>query len=395
MIAKYPTIKKWCDSIQLYQEVKNYYGDYYYIPKPDSVKGLKVGEELGLYYRKDWAEKLGFRETPKNMDDLYNQLHAFVYNDPDGNGRRDTYGVSASGTGQFFAPFGAFPGSWINAPGGRVIPGWTDEEPMIQALTWLRKAFSEGLIDPEFPPDWQTVASKFAQGTFGMIYRSTVPGMLQRHVVEEFGSAHPEIKDPFSAVGFAVSLSSMPGTTQYHVPAGEIWGNTFRSDLSDEKLDKLLEIDEWLAGKEGMDLCNWGFRDTDYRVNSDGSYTALFEGNLVDRYPSKTILFYSNWAYDFDVEEHPAYSAEVKKVGMDVQMAINIGGNNALKVINQFAGTVVTEEKSLFTFDYYSRVMNIITGTGDIRTMYRAMITEANQQGLQEMINSVNAVIKK
>jgi hypothetical protein len=215
-------------------------------------------------------------------------------------------------------------------------------------------------------------------------------------IVEEFGSAHPEIRNPFDAVGFAVSLAAKPGAVPYHGTGAEIWGNTFRADLSDEKLDKLLEIDEWLAGKEGMDLCNWGFKDRDYTVNSDGTYASLINGNIVDLYPSRTLIFYSTWNSDWDDDMgNPTYSADVKKAARDVLTAINVGGVNALKIENQFAGIIVTEETSLFTYDYNSRLMNIITGTGDIRTMYQAMIAEANQQGLQKMIDSVNAVLKK
>jgi putative aldouronate transport system substrate-binding protein len=395
LIAKYPTIKNWCDTNQLYQQIKNFYGDYYYIPKPDSVKGAKIGGEGGFYYRKDWAEKLGFNAPPKDMDELYNLLHAFVYNDPDGNGKDDTYGATSSVIDNFCFPFGAFPKFWVNGPGGKVVPGWTDEEPMIQALTWLRRAYSEGLLDTEFPTDWQAIASKFTQGTFGMALRSTTSVWLQRHIIEEFGGAHPEIGNPFDAVGFIVSLAGKSGATPYHEPYGESWGNTFKADISDEKLDKFLEIDEWLAGKEGMDLCNWGFKDKDYRINSDGTYTSLLEGNIVDRYPSRTIIFVATWNYDFDAAENPSFNVEARKMSVDLQAAINVGGVNAFEIVNLFAGTIVTEEKSLFTFNYLNRVMDIITGTGDIRTMYRAMIAEANQQGLQGVIDSVNAALKK
>jgi len=48
----------------------------------------------GMGYRADWAEKLGIAE-PKTIEDVYNMMYAFTYNDPDGNGKDDTYGSNS------------------------------------------------------------------------------------------------------------------------------------------------------------------------------------------------------------------------------------------------------------------------------------------------------------
>ncbi|MDR1904046.1 MAG: extracellular solute-binding protein [Treponema sp.] len=54
------------------------------------------GEQLwGWNIRKDWLEKLGLK-TPATPDELFEVLRAFTFNDPDGNGRNDTYGITAA-----------------------------------------------------------------------------------------------------------------------------------------------------------------------------------------------------------------------------------------------------------------------------------------------------------
>ena len=40
----------------------------------------------GFGYRQDWADKLGI-EAPKTIQDVYDLLYAFTYDDPDGNGK--------------------------------------------------------------------------------------------------------------------------------------------------------------------------------------------------------------------------------------------------------------------------------------------------------------------
>ena len=51
-------------------------------------RGRALGRN-GLTFRKDWADNLGL-EAPETIEDVYNMLHAFTYDDPDGNGQDDT-----------------------------------------------------------------------------------------------------------------------------------------------------------------------------------------------------------------------------------------------------------------------------------------------------------------
>lgn len=69
------------------------------------LKSLEVnGQEIGIYrgrpigrygfsYRKDWAEAVGIFEDPQTVDEVYEMLYRFTYDDPDGNGIQDTYGL--------------------------------------------------------------------------------------------------------------------------------------------------------------------------------------------------------------------------------------------------------------------------------------------------------------
>ena len=104
----------------------------------------------GLSYRQDWAEKLGIEE-PKTVDDVYNMLYAFTFDDPDGNGKNDTYGMEmTSYTGPFDIVqtwFGVGNG-WIEQD-GQLIPVHQQAE-YKEALDWLRKVYQDGLM----PADW-------------------------------------------------------------------------------------------------------------------------------------------------------------------------------------------------------------------------------------------------
>lgn len=49
--------------------------------------GIPRTRDIGRYgisYRQDWAEKVGVTTPPKTVDEVYNMLYKFTYEDPDG-----------------------------------------------------------------------------------------------------------------------------------------------------------------------------------------------------------------------------------------------------------------------------------------------------------------------
>jgi len=119
-----------------------------------------------LYIRTDWLKNVGL-EPPKTMDDVMKIALAFTKNDPDKNGKNDTYGLSLdlnlfngwSGIDGFFNGFHAYPfnptkgsGTTLNflkGPDGKAI--WADAQPEVKtALGKLQELFKAGAIYPEF-----------------------------------------------------------------------------------------------------------------------------------------------------------------------------------------------------------------------------------------------------
>ena len=103
-------------------------------------------------YRKDWLEKLG-KEVPKTLDELHDVLYAFANGDPDGNGKKDTYGISAgshyqSYFSEIFGAYGCLPFDWQEKDGKIVYGGVTDE--CKQALKTLSEWYKDGILHPDF-----------------------------------------------------------------------------------------------------------------------------------------------------------------------------------------------------------------------------------------------------
>ncbi|MGF7032927.1 putative aldouronate transport system substrate-binding protein [Paenibacillus mucilaginosus] len=109
-----------------------------------------------VIYREDWLKKLGMK-PPVTVDEWYNVLKAMTLNDPDGNGKNDTYGmvlgkkynegVSAMTTRMAVA-LGA-PNKWAVDSAGKFTPEFVTPE-FNEILKLFRKLFAEKLINQDF-----------------------------------------------------------------------------------------------------------------------------------------------------------------------------------------------------------------------------------------------------
>ena len=142
------------------------------------LQGKITGTHV-LWLRTDWLEKLNL-EAPKSVDDLIKIAEAFKTQDPDGNGKDDTYGLGLSGMqpvsggvaglGGFFAGYGAYPQQWIKDDSGKLAHGSIQPE-VKEALSALADMYKEGLIDREFAlKDGGKIGEDIINTRLGMFY---------------------------------------------------------------------------------------------------------------------------------------------------------------------------------------------------------------------------------
>ncbi len=111
------------------------------------------------WVRRDWLDKLGLK-GPETVDDVEAIARAFIEQDPDGNGAKDTYGLTGTlnpvqvpsnlhGFDAIFNAYGAFPEIFFRNADGQIVYGSVQPETK-EALARLAAMYKEGLIDPEF-----------------------------------------------------------------------------------------------------------------------------------------------------------------------------------------------------------------------------------------------------
>ncbi len=120
-------------------------GKIYSVPVPNLIA------QNTLMFRQDWAEKVGFGQM-KSADDFMNCMVAFAKNDPDGNGKADTFGLGSNGSSAFsvsaFLHMFRVPNTWRkNADGTLTHMIETDEYK--QAITFMRQLYAAGGFHPD------------------------------------------------------------------------------------------------------------------------------------------------------------------------------------------------------------------------------------------------------
>lgn len=129
-------------------------------------------------WRADWLRAVGLAKVPETLDEMEEALRRFRENDPDGNGQRDTYGMSGDISdwwwttfNEIFGAYGALPFDWMLRE-GRVVWGGTLPETR-EALLLLRRWYAAELIHPDFVVDsmhpGKSLERKFINGRTGYL----------------------------------------------------------------------------------------------------------------------------------------------------------------------------------------------------------------------------------
>ena len=131
---------------------------------------------LQLFIRQDWLDNLGLA-APKTMDDVLNIADQFTNNDPDKNGKKDTYGLSVykdikgGGVGDFngiFNAYHAYPSIWVKGDNDSLVYGSLQPE-MKTALTVMQEMYKKGYFNKEFGTmDGAAAVAQITEGKVGM-----------------------------------------------------------------------------------------------------------------------------------------------------------------------------------------------------------------------------------
>lgn len=129
------------------------------------IYGLKEVNLTGSYptilvWNKKWLKNVGITKIPETLSEFEEAMYKFVNEDPDGNGKKDTYGMSQTVMNAVFGAYGPIPLKEFRGGKGRQKCFMFEESnelkfavtqpSMKEALVKLQQWYKDGIIDPEF-----------------------------------------------------------------------------------------------------------------------------------------------------------------------------------------------------------------------------------------------------
>lgn len=267
--------------------LKKHLGDdpFVYARRDGNIYSLPIIWTLGatsdvIGIRQDWLRKVGIGETPETIGEVEAALDKFRNGDPDGNGQKDTYGMTASAAdlksmfSSVFGAFGVYPGAFIGQDGsivrGEIEPGAKE------ALALLNKWYKNEWIDPEFIVNKSSnVADKVISGKVGIVQRSWfafIPNLA--FYKGEFYEPIPNVE--WALIAGPVGPNGDQGLLQSNpvVNSGMQFGK--HMERQPEKMQKYLEvIDGYNFDIDVRADVLYGIKGETYEITAEGDYRYL------------------------------------------------------------------------------------------------------------------------
>ncbi|WP_191014242.1 extracellular solute-binding protein [Treponema zioleckii] len=227
----------------------------------------------GVLIRTDWLKKVG-KQVPTTTAEFLDVMKAFTNNDPDGNGKADTYGYGGyletsapnEGLGRRFDPiFGAFgvAGTW-NLSSAKTAGLNIHKPEYFEAMQYMKSIVDAKVIDPnwlsykkdDFRGAWK-------QGRFG-IMREQNAAYASESNYAPFDKNFPNGSWQVIAPPKGPKGLSSAGT---YSQAYRIYCVAKKSASKKAAIAKLLE---WMSSEEGYYLLGWGQKNVNYVLNAQG-----------------------------------------------------------------------------------------------------------------------------
>ena len=242
----------------------------------------------GYAIRKDWLDRLNL-EVPKTIDELHDALVAFKEQDANGNGDpNDEIPMSDRVTLNLIKELGSAWGLIYNYPQldpetGKVTY-WTeinDGKNFRDFAMTMRQWYAEGLIDPSFTSNTQTeINSQVTSDIQGFWHTNTnrFPGYytLLKDTVASYADSSAVKLEPLPrfpyvyAEGADAKRYTQAVNLKNWAAAAE--GNAITSAAVKEgKVDKILELFNYMYSEEGTTLISWGVEGVSFDYDADGN----------------------------------------------------------------------------------------------------------------------------
>ncbi len=381
-------------------------GEFYMIPRLSYQSTETWKYDRALLIRKDWLENLGL-DIPVTYDQYKNVLRAFVEEDPDGNGVKDTIGLTHKQLAMLNVFYlGTTPqlvnGAWLYEDGQWIPPFVASTVP--KGIEQLRELYQEGLLDQDFgimnTGDGQ---EKFAQGKTGILAQQASPYLIRE--VKDLWMKYDHDTEFKDAVAIISPWANEDGEQLSFVQT-TFWSETyFNGDMSDVKMERTMMLFDYLLSEEWREIKGYGIEGVDYEKEGD-TYKVLLDTTedgtyvpLASKYPSLKILSQLGaWDNDeglLDTEKNRATFGDdimdmVKEYGEYTEAHVKpMPTNFDVKLL------LHPSKSKIDGIPYRDDLVRLIMTDGDIEVQWQEVLDKYEQYNLSQEIEEVNKKINE
>jgi putative aldouronate transport system substrate-binding protein len=386
-IDKYPTLKAVPKSVW---DAVTVDGKIYAIPQYFPVK---YGKKPII--RKDWLDNLGLK-MPTNYEELKQVAIAFTKNDPDKNGKNDTYGIGLAKLIVYGAPMGAgYDNVWYykNAQ-GQLIPGSLSNG-FKQQISVLHDLYKAGAVNK----DWavtkiQDVRKDFFAGKFGIFYE-------QPYDISETRFKDLKKLQPSAELAVIPAFMQEDGQQGYPGLPGYYQLMSLNAKLKSEpdKINRILEMEDYFRTFIPPNERNSQNPDFDWQNGHvDNAYTmqngvAVDKEGVSDLQP-KSYIIDRGWATN-DEANDPAAVLQDPFTKSFVQSAVELLKTSKFYIdpINRIHSEVLDAKGSELDKAVNDHQTKMIVGQEPISN-WDQMVQEYMSKGGKEILDDVNKQLK-
>ncbi|QMV41863.1 extracellular solute-binding protein [Cohnella cholangitidis] len=245
----------------------------------------RLSSRQGIIIREDWLERLKLGK-PRTIDELYEVMKAFTYEDPDGNGKADTFGLADRndlifGVFKTLSSYFGTPNNWL-VSGHELIPEFATPQYM-DTMNFMRKLYEQRIINQDFAVTSKEVQRNlFIRGQVGVYIGS----MLD---VQRLADA-AELVNPEARFALVNRIEGPLGYRIWSIPNfNGLYLFSKKAIKTEEELLQTLEFFDRSMEKDVANLMKYGFEGRHYKL--EGNQVVLPEDSQELRANELSVLY--------------------------------------------------------------------------------------------------------
>lgn len=350
------------------------------------VPFLKDVARNGVMIRKDWLDKLGL-EVPKTTDELMAVAKAFAEQDPDGNGKKDTYGfIDRSdliyGAFKTLSSYFGTPNNWEVSEDGKFTPEF-ETEGYIKTMDYMKELYDNGYINQDFA----VTAKKdqqdgFSQGKAGIYVGALFDGKNLQHGAKG-------IQDDME-IALVNGITSTGNESDRAIWAGNggIGGLLAfpKSEVKDEaELKRLLKFVNDLMDEDVFALMTYGIEGVHYTADADMAVTILDQ----NKWEQEVQPFSSSRPKEPGYKIHDADPLKVEAAELILDNEKYAVYNPAYSLESETFTTMGSELQKIITDATYKYILGSLDVNG-----FKAEVEKWKSSGGSKIISEYEAAYK-